>query len=172
MSHHWSSCFYINVPNLSHPLNKGFPTYQMKGHSFYSWSCILLYCTFFLMITTLILSNTPLPSSISSPSSKWAWNSAGGMAGGVPPNLELWYQMSHIQLRNLDIVPRWLSHCDQTVHWNLSHHYSSKRCVHSSPHWLKEEDMEQFFVWNTWFNYVCFLPLSYCCNSHRLACTC
>ena len=40
MSHHLSSNFDINVPNLSHPLNPGFPTYRMKGHS---CSCILLF---------------------------------------------------------------------------------------------------------------------------------
>merc|ERR1712117_257880 len=40
MSHHLSSNFDINVPNLSHLLNPGFPTYGMKGHS---CSCILLF---------------------------------------------------------------------------------------------------------------------------------
>ena len=49
MSHHLSSNFDINVPNLSHPLNTGFPTYQTKGHSLHSYlhTYILLYSAFF-----------------------------------------------------------------------------------------------------------------------------
>ena len=44
MSHHLSSNFDINVPNLSHPLNTGFP-HIPEELPFLGY--ILLYCTFF-----------------------------------------------------------------------------------------------------------------------------
>ena len=96
----WYQC-----PRLVPPTEHRFPYISDKRHI-----VAYFFNVPFLNDTTLIPSNTPLPSSISSLSSKWAWNSAGGrgcptwlrtLISSVPvPAPEFWY-------RPMVTVPLW-----------------------------------------------------------------